>query len=520
MSETAHLSLMPDAIQASELPRRDILAAGLFGAAAIAADNLPWLVQEAGEAWDAAVPLEKIIDKPVIALEPREYDTPIVQPIALGESTEIHAEYTGKDGAAKLRLWSHSPLRAEHTNSPLGNGSFESAGTAIITTAEGLAKGKQEYCTLFRSGEQIIAVGYENGVYAYQSALGSDKTGSNGEWVRVITQSEGNALPSPVTASWKEPATPNGMLIESIIQGTKTLSSIGYKPWSAVLPSTRMPSMVEKEITAETCAENVAEVIDGKHLLFVTRQGDIVDINHLIAKAGETFDLLLQLCYMRVSGEQSPIAGVRYSRGSNAVFEFSVDPASLGDNDLYDTAFSIMTTESMLMEGISQRYAAEKLPLIGKIHTTEGLSPEDPFTNSLGIVGMLDVIRKNGIDAKLEGPLKQIRRNNPSATTSEIREALEEQLGDIRDKLAKYVLEKTALTYGVRTQPPGTLTLPRGLYPLIPTKVSDHDDINPNRINLQSAGIRPNSPASIFRPTKVPAVEPTFEKILEMTRLY
>jgi hypothetical protein len=483
------------------------------------------LADTVGRTLDYLASPEDIVSKPVISLEPRLDDTPLVSPQPHSESTKIDLQfsYDQHEQGALLDLPPGISLQTEHTHSPIElSKSLSPAGTAIITTAEGLSKGDQEYCALFKEGEHVLAVGYTGGLYTYEHALKQGADGSTGEWVRVVTSSkDGDGPDSPVIVDtpWKdiEVGLPD-MLIEKVTMGTKTLHDIGYKPWAAILPSTKMPGMKHMELNPASCAQTIEEVTE--HTLsksfFISEHGDLVDINHLQAKAGETLALYTQLYYQHLTNEPHPKARVAYARGSKASFSFSVDPESLNKETLQDTTFAIMNTTSVLMEGVSQQYGNEKIPLANAMWPSMGgMNPEDLFTNSLGITGMLSLISQPEVAKSLERSLETLHRDNPRASADVMSTHLKKIAQEANDILIKHVVAQTAHSLGVRPQPTAvTVELPRGIYPLIPIKVANEDAATPTHLNVRALDIQPDNPNTRFKIVHVPAMQSAAERAL------
>jgi hypothetical protein len=257
---------------------------------------------------------------------------------------------------------------------------------------------------------------------------------------------------------------------------------------------------------------------NGKHYL-ISEHGDILDLTHLFAKAGETLSLYAQLRYQHIAQEPQPVARVKYSFGSSSSFRYTVHPESLNPDTLTDTTFAIMNTTSVAMEGISQRLVAERLILgLGdKLNSKwpSGLSPEDLTTNTMAIVGMLELISKYNLGERLEAPLRQLHANNPTMSSTEMTEAIDAALADIRPQLEMAVAEQTARKIGIRqiTEPVRT-ALPRGIYPLVPIKLRSEDAATPTHIDVRGAGINPNNPKVRFASTHIPAMKPTLSHIL------
>lgn len=337
------------------------------------------MLREGSEMYDAIASPESIIPGPVPVLEPRTDDAPVVAPRPCGEATQIQTACTGQGENAAFTLQPNA-MWGEHVGTPLSEETFTPAGVAVITTAEGLVEGKQEYGMILKGKNQVIALGYEGGMYLYASELAHgdpDRGGTGGEWVRLLAQANGTAMPSPAqaNASWGKLQTITGrkLLVEQVVAGTQTLRELGYRPWAATLPSTRMPDMQHKELTTKNCARSIAEACnpqEGKSY-FVSEKGDIVDVTHMRAKAGETLDAFTHMFCQYAAGVPQPTVAVRYGQGSQAEFKFSLSQDAVQPENLADTTFTLMQTESMLMEGIAQRYAVEHVP--PPIH---GLLPE------------------------------------------------------------------------------------------------------------------------------------------------
>jgi hypothetical protein len=509
------------------ITRRDVLRFGAGLAAIAAIEHAPWFMLRAAEVYDLAASPEDIITGPVPVLEPRTDNEPSVSPEECGEAFTLRATCSDQGLVLKLSLPSRA-LWAEHTEAPVNpSESFTSAGTAIITTAEGPQNGKQEYCTLFTGPDpdgQVLAIGFEGGLYTYERSLGHDK-GTNGEWVRVLGQTEDAKLPSPafvdlsvlgVDLSGGQPE----HLVQKVVKGTETLHKLGYRPWAAVLPSTKMPDMITKDLTHENCAQNIEEVLDGKTSknYFISKKGDLLDAHHMAGKAEQTLKLFADLFVQRAAGVEQPAVNISYGTGSNASFEFAVSRDSLRPENFTDTVYALMQTEGMIMEGISQRLALEQIPhpFYDMLPEFGGLGPEDLFSNSLAITGMLSLIQDHNMEKRLDAVIEAARRRNPQASAEDLQADVETAIRDITSKLAQRVVAETAHALGVRHQKlPLSVDLPRGIYALVPTKVSDKDAATPTRINTQAIGVRPNNPNAHFRPTNVPAMETAVERGLQ-----
>jgi hypothetical protein len=513
---------IPDTV-GGELSRRTLIRQGFGLVASLPLiDNLGTVVNgiekvadRIAYGYDCLRETEDIIPGPIPVLEPRKDNTPTVlsQPHAEPVNIEMHYELGDKEPLLSftppISVWS------EHANRPVDHGKLAWGGTGIITTAEGPIEGKQEYCRLFTAGGKAMAVGYEGGLYTYDPGVG------DGEWVRVLTHKEGQALSSEVvtTTPWEALGSfrpEQKMLIQDTVTGTETFQALGYQPWAAVLSSTQMPYMEQLELTPDSCAQSMDDLKgENSRGYMVTEHGDLLDLNHLQAKAGETLALFTSLYYQYLTGEPHPMANIHYFVDSDAKFVFSVDPVSLRPETLIDTVFSIMITEGMLMEGISQRYGIDNTVIGDLWPSAGGMNPEDPFSNSLAVVGMLTHVQQSGVLGVLETSLRRIGRSRPEVADIAIKALLK----NVQPLLVERVLTDIGRTHGIRKQETTRkLSAVRGLYPLIPTKVNDEDGATPTRIDLWSAGITPNNPRVHHKALHVPATEVELARVLDRVR--
>lgn len=518
MNET--LAVVPTSAAEQSLMTRRVFSRRVLvglGVAPVANNaTLAWAAEKAGQLADVLVSPEDIIDQEIPVLVPREDHTPVVNPRRISaEATPVNTRYSEKRG---FTFSGCESFVAEHTGTWLNTAEDKKyAGIGIITTAEGLEHGTQECCELFRGQEQTVAVGSQTGnLFMWEPALAGEQTG-NGEWVRVMTPIE----PSPTDIAIKpqsqartapvDPATKHGMLIEKVAKGTQTLSELGYRPPAAVLASTQTPGTVVKELSPKICPSRAEDLLDKRDecALMVTGNGDIVDLNHLHAKAAETFDLAVQILFMKMRGDQKPEVSVPYAWGSNSKFKFAFSQEALQTQSVEELAASIMMFETMLMEGITQRYVPEKMPVID-IAASSGLSAEDPSTNSMGILGMLKLMRRHNLFDPLSKALAKIQQAHQNTSMDKVSKILEETFVEYREKLAKLVVFNNALEHGVTpVNEPTRVNLPLGFYPLVPTKVDDRFATRPTHIDYCGAGYTPNSPQIDIKPTNVPAMRLT-----------
>jgi hypothetical protein len=167
------------------------------------------------------------------------------------------------------------------------------------------------------------------------------------------------------------------------------------------------------------------------------------------------------------------------------------------------------------MEGITQKYTIKNAPFLDTLTGSSSMSHEDMFTNTLGIGGMLVLIKEQGLAEKLSQDIRILRRHYPSMSAEDISNNVVEKL---KQRLVLLVLEQTAQTHGIRTfDTPITATLPRGIYSVIPVKIDAENTESPQRIAplLRAAGINTNNPNVQITPTHVPAYELTAEFVLD-----
>lgn len=444
--------------------------------------------------------------KPIAVLEPRKNDVPQVKPVdyekePIGISLVYRKEERkGLPAEVTVQLPEGLALQSEHTHVPLKDRTFSRAGIAILTSAEGLEQGKQEYCAMFRSGDEIVAVGYEKGLYTFDPTLK--------EWVRVITytnQQIHSATP------WEEQDAGKS-LIEDVSQGIDTLNAVGYKPWAAVLASTKMPQTTPQSIAAESFARSIEDATVRNTKFVITENGDLLDMDHMSTKVYETLGLFGQLYYQSLTDVSKPKAKVNYTLGQVSDYRFSVDKDSLKPDVLLDTTFQLMTQANYLMEGVTQRYFAEKLPVLGELFKSVGMQAEDMFSDTVGVAAMVKAIKEKGLREKLRAPLLALhQRFDKSTPLDEMLDVINAEIPRVMKLLVDEVIITVLETYGIKSDPPAVdASLPLGLYPLIPTKIVGN---NPTHIDL--GGINPTNQAVQFEITHATAIGPNLHSLAD-----
>lgn len=480
------------------------------------------VAHKTGEVYDRLASIETMLSPgDMMPLLPRPSDVPIIESLPRGSEVIMTAEVERHNDTITLRFDNEASLHAEHTDAPVHDRRFTEAGTAIITTAEGLEHGEQVYGRLFKGATNTVAVGYDGGVYVYESSLGHD--GNSGEWVRMITSGEDEALSAPVSLPSgvaQEVVETDHMLIEEVAKGTATLRRLGHQPFGEILPNTRMPDMQSINLGPEDCAQNLVEALSLIKPYFVSHDGVVIDLRHLQAKAGETFDAYAQLLHEQIVGRYRPEVSVRYSRASGSRYEFRTDEASVAPRTIDDTTFTVMNAASTLMEGVSQRYVSENIPGSERLSSRSGMSHEDMYTNTLGIVGTLSHIKERGLTEELAQVLSRVRERSSG-------EQIEAAVSEIREAVVQRVLRQSVRSQGVHAfSEPINSSVPLGIYQLLPVVVDssikhEHAGIPAPRMTdmLRRAGIRTDNPDVHVMPTHVPAMESTIDYVLPKASL-
>lgn len=450
-------------------------------------ENRYAIADASGRLLDTINPPERIISHAVPVLLPRAEAVWNVEPKAeRSEKVHINPIYTVIDDKVVLNLINEFPLNVDYSGAELSEHTFVEAGYAVITSPKGVDAINQDFCALFEGKNdkaQLVAVGFNDSFYTYDPI--------SNEWGPVITEDDKQVY----TASWDtlQEKKPDRMLISEIAAGIETLSAIGYHPWPAILASTRMPDSSVQQTPLEDYAQGGDEVREGNKRYYVTENGDLVDRFHLGDHARETLSVFSQLHIQSLTQEKSPKVKVKYHPYSDYSYAFDVDPRSLQPDTIWDTTAKVMFTTDYLIEGVSQRYIIEDFPDIVAKFDIGGMQAEDMFSDSLGIITMLSVMKEQGL----------MSIKDPTVFKAEV--------DRIKERLVKEVVEKVVQKYGVRsTTESAKKDYSIGIYPLIPFKVTDEDGSKVTTIDLE--GIDPNNPNVHIKITDVPAMPINFER--------
>lgn len=463
---------------------------------------------------------ENVIGQTVPVLEARRSNQPVVEPLPRSYDTAEITTLFSKDSLV-MRLDWDKPLEAEHTGTAIDSDPLFAAGEGVITTAEGLKLGKQEYCTFFRNEKQIIAVGFEGGLYVYEPRLGGQgEHESRGEWVRIITKDPKQPLPLRAVAhdAWQyiQDNRPESMLAKRVVVGTQTLNDIGYKAYGAVLPSTRMPEMKAFELGPHNCAQNVGEILDGSKELAISQFGKVMDYGHILAKAGETVTSVARMVYeiidktsdAKAANAKTITLDVPYAKGYSAEYTYSINLDSLqSDDDIYDMVFAVMNDVGMQMEGVSQSYI-EKMPGGQKFAHVGNFDPGDLSSNTEAVLRTIKKMKADGFIGNMRGRMQSLHQKTKKLPHQKKLEAISKEVADIKTSIAVQVRRDAARAHGVRKQETAqTYTLPLELYHFIPTVVRETDAATPTFIDWRDAGVTLNNPRMEFKAIKIPAWE-------------
>lgn len=126
---------------------------------------------------------------------------------------------------------------------------------------------------------------------------------------------------------------------------------------------------------------------------------------------------------------------------------------------------------------------------------------------------MLALIQQYDVAKRLEKVVALVKRDNPGASAGTLQAATQTAMRDIKSLFVSHVIDMTDPSLGVREQKlPHTVKLPRGIYALVPTKMTDSDGATPTHINVRAVGIQSNSPNARFTNTHVPAMQTAVER--------
>lgn len=467
------------------------------------------------------VDAERFLPDPVSILIPRKSDEVVAMSEAFGPGAELESPYEQQEELTTLKLDNPgNGLRADITKIPVSEGPYTKAGEGIITSAGGPYEA-QKYGAFFAQRDEggeissALFVSHDDGsMYTYAEGLGGEENESSGEWVKLTKQNEdGPASAVHTTTTWDEleKASAAYMRVQELAEGADTLAELGYRPWPYVLPTTETPLEDHVELTPENCAADLSE-IDQKE--YVTIGDTYVETRHTRAKAKETLELYLLLRHQLEHGETNPMALVQYAGNDrDSRYEYEIDRQSFTPDNLTDLVFAIMNHTTLAMEGITQRWAQERVPVV---NFDAGLNAEDFFSNSIGIVGMLKMIHEQ--PHIIDNLLGRLQRQ-PGMTIEDSRDAIHSLIGEHAAELPNEVIAEAAKQFDVRqVTEPEHVRMPMGTDPLVPIKITNADAATPVRLDLEAAGISPGNPNINYHLTHAPVFQPLVNRLLSKIR--
>ncbi len=339
-------------------------------------------------------------------LIPRGDATPKVEADDRSEQNQhVDAELIGVDSELVLRFVDTEGLRGKFSGEELAAQDFTCRGVAVLTSAEGLQHGKQEFCILTHAeNAQAVAVGYESGtLYRYDNKLL--------EWEELVTDSDSQSTTIAINQSiWTQfldetQLFQTGTLLHEVETGNQLLQALEYKPFPALRPDLQMPEMSQKiSINSQRTAQSRSEVLnytEEKVPFLITEAGMLLDIEHLSEKTAYVTSLWAQLSLIqkkRNSAHQQKMHDVSLFQGTTSDiaerFHFSVEDSVFDTYSLADIIQMIMYLYTTATEGIMQRdiLVTARNFGVGKSRST-GMSPEDPYTNTVSTVITLELLQ-------------------------------------------------------------------------------------------------------------------------------
>ncbi len=326
------------------------------------------------------------------------------------------------------------------------------AGFGIITDARGLWDGQQEYCAIFvDDNKNYLAIGYEGGLYGYDF--------QQKEWRRLVN-SNGKYL--QVEAEWKGLNIEPPKMSEQVISGLKVFRDLGYRPYPIVRGDVQMPEMNEKE--GKFAPKNFYSEKNQYGRYLFGESGEIIDLVHAVGMAEKLVLAVIQMlkqydAQTQTSANLSTVSFrveiPHFVSNENFPFEYQcdlnvkgLDEAGVIKNILL-IGFLLIQATGFLMETVSQRAVKDLLPI--PLSFVVGMTPEDMYSNSLGMWVALEELSENFLCNSDKNEITKLKNN-------QIRQKF---LSKIRDEIVRKFGSSKTPTEEVKLQ-----TL--GMYPFIP----------------------------------------------------
>ncbi len=374
---------------------------------------------------------------------------------------------------------------------------YKEAGWTVAKVNLGLRENpnfKTEFIALYKRKDNLLAIGFTTGIiYKLKDGQWVPKRDSSGRLLKTNKQK--------VWAKIQEAHPQEAAEMYSMIQkGTKAVQQVIKENKNVdivpnVIPlNLEMPWMSYKKIPKNSIAttEEEAKKINkpGSNqdvaTYFYTEQGHLIDKEHLLGTADKAFQIWIQIEQaVRQNKDYITVYLEHKIEHSDILFAFTIDLKNLknklGQNFSSETVLFYVMQRFSIAQELSQRFFTDSISLLNRL-PTGGFSPEDLFTNTLAIVGILEQIKKTKeefdniylgdiAELILEHPDKQreIIEGKYKGLTDEQKYRIK-KLNEYRDKFKEYVLTSLVKFAGVHPNPKPITQKPAplGLFEAIP----------------------------------------------------
>ncbi len=493
----------------SQLTRRQfitrgtkIIAAGLIGSELYSHQDM--YLRAAGKFIDWLIPPTSYGFPILTTSAPRKDNTPTIDNLNIHKSSLSIQAVTDINKPLPMLTVPELSGHGQFSMQKIASGEHIFSGCSIITTREGLQKGRQEYCALFVKDQQILAVGYESN----RVAILDKKTK---EWEDLVTAesvdslaviSISNIWPQLVTTRYFNSA--QGML-EIIEYGNQALAHHEHKPYYGVLASTKMPNSSELQLDSTNVVQSPEEAFAFTKPYYITEDGVLIDMIHITDKPRIVLQWLMQLQYYKKFKEKYGYAektvklNTNYLGGDNNQIEFAIDTENIEQDIKRETLLLLMSVFTSVTEGVLQYEVVAqarkwRLP-VDIISKNSGYSPEDAFTNSLAAEFAYRIF--NNPDSKYAGIINKTLSewiNSSTILSSEELNVLAEkfiylpEFSELRTDILKILTKQ----FSCRALTEPITVHPLGLYPFNPVKIDARvqDPLQHFTVPQTTAGIR------------------------------
>lgn len=297
-------------------------------------------------------------------------------------------------------------LQTYYSEQPINLGQYIFVGEAIVTPGNGK---NQEWGAIFKpihggGDNHLMSIGFESGIiYVCRKDIG--------EWEPVVAES---GILS-VQEKWSglmdkfEEIEPKSVLAGDFLRRNNGLRLMQEytQPYPYIAKDLKMPRMAVNAFYSKPFSQSKeeAEQYENRRKPFCAEKGGmIIDPSHIIMGAEEIKKIVNQLenILNGTNDGETSIEGHDVYK-----FAYQVDPAVLTRENLLAMAYGIALDQASITEGISQTSASHILPDSLSKKLGEGLTPEDLYSENLGMKMALNELAegKNPNSAEI---LKQV----------------------------------------------------------------------------------------------------------------